>query len=102
MSTEDKRNKLKKRCGDLVEKVEKILFEEDPYGLNFGDNVDEYEPEASTILPRLRNCRSASDTRIVIHKAFCYWGNVSYAGPIEKYTHASERIWQIWKDSGIG
>jgi hypothetical protein len=102
MPTKDERDRLKKEYGDLFERVSKILFEEDPVGLDFGDNTDEYDTEASTILPRLRQCRSASDARTVIHEEFCRWFDGFTTGPIERYTRASERIWQIWKDSGIG
>jgi len=82
--------------------VSNILLEEDPVGLNFGDNADEYDTEASTILPRLRQCGSPDDIRNVIYEEFCRWFDVPTAGSIEKYTRASERIWQIWKESGIG
>jgi hypothetical protein len=30
-----------------------LLFEADPMGINFGDNADEYDPETSSILPRI-------------------------------------------------
>ncbi len=102
MPTQEERRKLKKEYGDLFERVSKILFEEDPVGLNFGDNVDEYDTEASTILPRLRDSRSSADMRIVIHEEFCRWFDAPTVGSIEKYTRASERIWQMWRQSGIG
>jgi hypothetical protein len=102
MPTKEERHKLKKEYGDLLEKVSKVLFEEDPVALDFGDNADEYDTEASTILPRLRNCHSAADTRNVIYEVFCRWFDAPTAGPIERYTRASERIWQLWKESRIG
>ena len=102
MPPKEERDRLKKEYGELLERVSKVLFEEDPVGLDFGDNVDEYDTEASTILPRLRGCRSAADTRTVIHEEFCRWFDVPTAGSIERYNRASERIWQIWKESGIG
>jgi len=102
MPTEEERRKLKKEYGDLFERVSKIFFEEDPVGLNFGDNADEYDTEASTILPRLRYCRSSADTRTVIHEEFCRWFDAPTAGSIEKYTRVSERVWDIWKQRGIG
>jgi hypothetical protein len=102
MPTKEERRKLKKEYGDLLERVSKVLFEEDPVGLDFGDNVDEYDTEASTILPRLRNCHSAADTRNVIYEEFCRWFDAPTAGSIEKDTRASERIWQLWKESRAG
>jgi hypothetical protein len=102
MPTKEERSNLKKQYRDLLEGVSKILFEEDPVGLNFGDNYDEYDTEASTILPRLRHCGSADDTRNVIYEEFCRWFDVPTAGSIERYARASARIWKIWKESGIG
>jgi hypothetical protein len=102
MPTKEERHKLKREYGDLFERVSKVLFEEDPVGLDFGDNADEYDTEASTILPRLRNCHSAADTRNVIYEEFCRWFDAPTAGSIDKYTRASERIWHLWKESGIG
>ena len=52
------RGKIKKEYGRLFEAVSEILFRHDPAELNFGFNENEYEPEAETILPRLRNCQS--------------------------------------------
>ena len=39
-------------------------------GTNFEDNSDEYEPEARTILPRLRSCHSADDVLQVVYAEF--------------------------------
>lgn len=37
----------------LVARVQEILFDEDPIGINFGSNIDEYELEAHARRDRL-------------------------------------------------
>jgi hypothetical protein len=53
--------RLKAEYGDLFDSMADILFRHDPIGLNFEDNLDEYDSEARTILPRLKDCHSAQD-----------------------------------------
>jgi hypothetical protein len=76
------------------ERVSEILFAEDPIGINFDDNTDEYEPEASTILPRLRTCRSVEDVQQVVHEEFVKWFDASTAGSPERYEAVAQRIWE--------
>jgi hypothetical protein len=65
-----RRSELRREFKALYRDVIRILFEEDPIGINFKSNTDEYEPEAGTILPRLRQCRSVDDVRSVVHEEF--------------------------------
>ena len=44
------RDVLRIAQGEAFMQLAQILFEEDPIGINFTDNTDEYEPEAGTIL----------------------------------------------------
>jgi hypothetical protein len=64
-----------------------------PFGINFEDNTDEYEPETDTILPRLKSCRSAEEVRSVVHEEFVRWFDDHVAGPPERYGRISKRIW---------
>lgn len=102
MPTQTERKRLKQEYGDPFQKVTAALFMDDPVGLNFEDNTDEYDTEAATILPRLRSCRSALDVRNVVHQEFCRWFDASTAGPIERYTNVSETIWNLWHEHTIG
>jgi len=60
-------------------------------------NTDEYEPEARTILPRLRGCHSADDVQIVLHSEFVRWFGEDTAGSQEHYKKAASEIWQLWQ-----
>lgn len=48
------RRRLRVEYGNLFDSVAALLFRHDPVGINFDENTDEYQPEAETILPRLR------------------------------------------------
>jgi len=86
------RKELKRQYIATYERLSNILFTEDPVGINFGHNTDEYEPEVGTILPRLRSCQSVDDVRRVVHDEFVKWFDVS-AGPPEAYQTIAKRVW---------
>jgi hypothetical protein len=94
-SAEEKR-RLKGQYGELFDATAALLFRHDPIGINFEENVDEYEPEARTILPRLRECHSSADVARVVHEEFASWFSVSDAGPAERYEKIGEELWQLW------
>jgi hypothetical protein len=94
---EDKRRQrkeLKQRYAVAYERVSDILFTGRPVAINFEDNTDEYTPDVDTILPRLRDCRSADDVRRIVHEEFVKWFDVVTAGPPEKYQTVAKRIWE--------
>ena len=75
--------------------VSRILNETDPIGLlAMGAPGDEYDPEVSTVLPRLREVTSAGDVRAILHEEFVRWFDESIAGPPETYDLAATRIWE--------
>jgi hypothetical protein len=74
-----------------------LLYRHDPIGINFEDNADEYEPEAETILPRLRSCHSAEDVLQVVHAEFVRWFDSATAGPQEHYKEIASEVWQLWQ-----
>jgi hypothetical protein len=88
-----RRMALRNEYKGLYERLTSILFEEDPVGINFEDNADEYETEVDTILPRLKECRSVEDVRAVVHEEFVRWFDADTAGPPERYTRIATRIW---------
>jgi hypothetical protein len=89
--------KLRKLYGTLFDDVRAALFRTDPMGLNFEENTDEYDPEARTILPRLRHCASVDEARAAIHEEFQRWFGADTAGPIGHYSKAAEEVWAIWQ-----
>ena len=87
------RDELKRRYRVAYQRLNDILFSEDPIGINFKENTDEYEPEVGTILPRLRDCRSKDDVERVVHEEFVRWFDVQTAGPRAKYQKIAQRVW---------
>jgi hypothetical protein len=93
----ENRRKLKVKYGKLFDAVAEILFRLDPVGINFEHNTDEYEPEAGTILPRLKNCDSVIEARKVIHEEFVRWFDLETAGNEESYAVIAGEIWAVWQ-----
>ena len=87
------RRALTKAYSTAFGRLSQILFEEDPIGINFEDNTDEYDPEARTILPGLRHCRTIDEIQSLLYLAFVRWFDAEIAGPPARYRRAAERIW---------
>lgn len=92
-----KREALKTDYQAIFGTISRILFEEDPMGINFDDNTDEYDPEAGTIIPRLASCTSTADTQRVVHEEFVRWFSAADAGALERYDRVAARVWEAWQ-----
>lgn len=93
--------RLKAQYGRLFDDVAEVLFRHDPIGINFEDNTDEYEPEARTILPRLRTCANSDEVVAVVFEEFQKWFGPQIAGGKERYSSLSEEIWLRWNKTRI-
>src|SRR5450631_3026061 len=93
----EERRQLREKYGELFDSTAALLFRHDPIGVNFENNADEYEPEAGTILQRLRGCRSVDDARRIVHEEFVRWFEAGTAGPEEHYSAIASDIWQLWQ-----
>jgi hypothetical protein len=91
------RRQLKAEYGELFDSVAALLFRHDPVGINFGENTDEYEPEARTILPRLHGCTSVDDVLTIVHEEFVRWFDTGNAGPQERYAGIAAEVWELWQ-----
>jgi len=69
--------------------------------INFEDNTDEYEPEARTILPRLRTCANSDEVVAVVFEEFQKWFGPQIAGGKERYSSLSKEIWLLWNKTRI-
>lgn len=87
------RERLKQKYSGAFSRLSQVLFTEDPIGINFGDNTDEYEPEVGTILSRLSHCRSTDEIQKVVHEEFVKWFDSEIAGPFERYETVAKRIY---------
>ena len=88
-----RRDALRRASRGSFDRVAAILFEEDPIGINFENNTDEYEPEVETILPRLAACADVHAVQSVVHEEFVRWFDPVTAGPREGYERIARRIW---------
>ena len=80
----------------VVAEVERLLYRHDPLGIAFGDNPDEYRPEAETILARLPGASSVDDVRTLVHDEFVRWFGRDIAGPAERYEFLARELWAAW------
>ena len=94
----EERRRLKAEYRDLYDEIAALLFRLDPQGINYETNTDEYEPEVSTILPRLRGCRSEEDVLQVVQEEFLHWFGED-AGTREQNAPIAAEIWQLWRRS---
>lgn len=93
---------LKRKYGTLFDTVAEILFRQDPVGINFEHNTDEYHPEVGTILPRLESANSESEILQIIHEEFIKWFDADIAGPPENYAKSATEIWAAWQQFKAG
>jgi hypothetical protein len=85
---------LKHQFRALFDEISAAQYAADPVGVNFGDNTDEYNPEAGTILPRLSEAHSADNVQVIVYEEFCRWFGKDEAGNIGRYDEVSEIIWE--------
>jgi hypothetical protein len=90
----EERKAMKRRYRTLFVPISAALFKADPIGINRETNMDEYEPEAGTIIPRLRSANSEQDVQSIVYEEFCRW--FITAGPRESYASLSAEIWKLW------
>lgn len=67
------RRRLKREYTGLFEELTAYLYEQDPMGLNFGINPDEYECEVGTILPRIFEAESPAEVDLIVREEFERW-----------------------------
>lgn len=100
MSRADRQAALKAAYGALYSHVSRLVREGDPLHLiAIGAPDDEYDPEISTILPRLREATCRNDVHRIVHEEFAHWFGADIAGPPETYSAVSEAIWSVWQQS---
>jgi hypothetical protein len=93
----EEERRLRAQYGELFDAMAALLFRHDPIGIDYETNADEYEPEARTILPRLRDCHSEADVTRVVHQEFVRWFSADDAGPLERYEQIGRELWQLWR-----
>ena len=64
----------------------------------FETNVDEYDPEVDTILPRLKTAKSSVDVARIIFEEFERWFDKEQAAQINDklYLNLANDVWATW------
>lgn len=94
----EERRRLKAEYGKLFDSVSALIFKADPIGIAFdNENPDEYDPEAGTIIPRLKDCKSEEDVLRVVHEEFSRWFDAENAGLLEDYRKIAKDLWSLWQ-----
>ena len=101
MEETERRRALKKKYREQFAELARIFAEDDPKGLINDDNsnLDEYELEVGTILPRLSSCDSREDVQVVIAEEFNRWFSGEGGSP-ESHRAVAERVWSTWCERG--
>lgn len=95
----ENRRRLKNKYGQLFDSVSAILFQADPILIVFENpNINEYDPEAETILPRLQKCQDVEDALCVVYEEFVRWFDADNAGLREQYQQIAKDIWSLWQE----
>jgi hypothetical protein len=90
----DRRRRLEGQ-EDAVRKLEALLFEHDPVGINFEVNTDEYRAEAETITLRRAEAKSVDDVLRIVYEEFVRWFD-TVAGPKSRYESIAHELWTDW------
>lgn len=94
------RQQVRAADSELFAAVSRLMFKHDPMSINFGDNTNEYEAEAGTVIPRLQTCASADDVATVVHEEFLRWFGKDIAGERGRYISLAKDIWSLWQQRG--
>ncbi len=92
------REAIRQRHPSLFAAVSEAMFRHDPIGINFGDNRDEYDAEAGTVLPRLSGCASGDEVEKVLREEFSRWFGADIAGRAQ-YALLAQEVWRLWIES---
>lgn len=88
---------LRKEHGPLFDAISAALFRENPMGIGRHAPTNEYDPEVGSILPRLKECRSADDVAVVVQEEMTLWfAGAKQPRPVERYAKVAVEIWQLW------
>jgi hypothetical protein len=90
------RRALKGEYKELFLAVSAILFRHNTIGLDFETNIDEYDPEVSPLLARLKTCHSAADVQTAAHEVFIMMFDAQIAGPRDLYAGIGADVWALW------
>ena len=93
------RQRFQARYRALYDEVLEILFQVDPLGVHGRATAEKFVPEVATILPRLREARSAEDLEQIIQQELRRWyGRRHLTRQLpERLAPAASAIWSAWQ-----
>lgn len=82
----------------LVTQIQAILFEDDPMGINFGSNTDEYKFEAQLIVIAMTDKPSvdAQTATALVHGVFVHTFGPEIAPASDRYQRSAEQVREVW------
>ncbi len=87
---------LKEEYRRLHSALREIVNKEDPIGLiGMGAPADEYDPEISAILPKIKECKSVESLQTMIHAVFVKWFDKETASPRGRYRSIAEQVFAL-------
>lgn len=69
------------------------MFKYDLIGINFDDNIDEYDVEVGMVILRLVLCFLVEDVVCVLYEEFIVWFGVEIVGEVMVYYVLVNEIW---------
>ena len=91
---------LRATYGSLYDRLIQILYIADIMTISYFAK-DEYEPEVTTILPRLPQATSAAEVERILREEFAYWFYEGLSLDPERFAWAARTIWQMWRAYGL-
>ena len=93
----ERRARLQATYGRLYTDLIDIIQQADLVGIAYVAD-DEYEPEVSTILPRLHQANNEEDVATIIREEFDAWFyEGTTGGKDDRVTWAAQEIWKAWQ-----
>ncbi|MBI2934088.1 MAG: hypothetical protein HYY29_00805, partial [Chloroflexi bacterium] len=91
---DDQKRKLECEYGRLYDEIVRILYRHDPIGIGMATDgpPNEYEPEAGSIIPRLKGVSTVAELSAILREEFIWWFDQDLAGPMETYVPIAEEI----------
>lgn len=83
--------------GVLFSEVSRIIFKHDPMNINFGNNPDEYNPEAHDIIAHLQRTDSKRESTKICEDVFIKWFDKYLAKKFKNYKSLANDIWRAWE-----
>jgi hypothetical protein len=93
---DQRRAHLRATYGSLYDRLIQILYIADIMTISYFAR-DEYEPEVTTIFPRLPQATSAAEVERIIREEFAYWFYEGLSLDPERFAWAARMIWQAWR-----